>query len=91
MFIYKQIVLSYEHLVYSNKFKKIVMSVFSFVMIPGGWEWIVIGIAVALLFGGKQLPKLGKAAGKTVKEFRNISSSFKDGVEDIKTEVNKTK
>lgn len=39
-------------------------------MIPKGFEWVVILIAVLVIFGPKQLPKLGKALGSTVKNLR---------------------
>lgn len=39
-------------------------------MIPKGFEWIVILIVVLVIFGPKNLPKLGKSLGSTVKSFR---------------------
>ncbi|MCI7730142.1 twin-arginine translocase TatA/TatE family subunit [Enorma burkinafasonensis] len=39
-------------------------------MIPKGFEWVVILIAVLVIFGPKQLPKLGKSLGATVKNLR---------------------
>lgn len=38
--------------------------------IPSGFEWVVILIAVLLIFGPKNLPKLGKSLGSTVKNIR---------------------
>lgn len=40
-------------------------------MLPKGAEWIVILIVALLLFGPKNLPKLGSALGKTVKNVRD--------------------
>lgn len=39
-------------------------------MIPKGFEWIVILIVVLVIFGPKNLPKLGKSLGSTVKNLR---------------------
>ena len=39
-------------------------------MIPTGFEWIVILIVVLVIFGPKNLPKLGKSLGSTVKNLR---------------------
>ena len=39
-------------------------------MFPKGFEWVVILIAVLLIFGPKNLPKLGKSLGSTVKNIR---------------------
>lgn len=37
---------------------------------PKGIEWIVILIVALLIFGPKNLPKLGKSLGSTVKNIR---------------------
>lgn len=39
-------------------------------MFPKGFEWIVILIVALLIFGPKNLPKLGKSLGSTVKNIR---------------------
>lgn len=48
---------------------------------PGGWEWIIILVVVLLLFGGKKIPELMKGVGKGVR-------SFKEGLNDVKDEMN---
>jgi len=37
---------------------------------PGGWEWIVVLLAVLLLFGGAKLPQLAKALGQSKRAFK---------------------
>ena len=37
----------------------------------GPGSWVVIGIAILLLFGGKKIPELMKGLGGGVKEFKN--------------------
>ena len=39
-------------------------------MFPKGFEWVVILIVALLIFGPKNLPKLGKSLGSTVKNIR---------------------
>lgn len=44
----------------------------------GAPELIIILVVVLVLFGPKQLPKLGKMFGKTVKEVREGMDTFND-------------
>lgn len=37
----------------------------------GPGSWVIIGLAVLLLFGGKKIPELMKGLGGGVKEFKN--------------------
>ena len=37
---------------------------------PGMWEWILIIVAIMVIFGGSQLPKLGKGLGKGMRNFK---------------------
>ena len=36
----------------------------------GPWQWIIIGLAILLLFGGRKLPELMKGLGTGIKEFK---------------------
>lgn len=47
-------------------------------MFPKGMEWIVILIIALLIFGPKNLPKLGKSLGSTVKNIREGMSGDED-------------
>ena len=44
--------------------------------LPKGFEWVIILIVALLIFGPKNLPKLGAAFGKTVK---NLREGMSDG------------
>ena len=39
----------------------------------GPWQWIVIGVVVLLLFGGKKIPELMKGLGGGIKEFKKAT------------------
>ncbi|PRY99794.1 sec-independent protein translocase protein TatA [Marinilabilia salmonicolor] len=41
-----------------------------FLILPGGWEWIIIVLAILLLFGGRKIPELMKGLGQGMKEFK---------------------
>ena len=40
----------------------------------GPWQWIIIGLAILLLFGGTKLPELMKGLGTGIKEFKNATN-----------------
>ena len=47
----------------------------------GGYEWIVILLAVLLLFGGKKIPELKRGLGSGIKEFKDASKEEKDKID----------
>lgn len=48
----------------------------------GVYEVLIIGGIAALLFGPRQLPKLGRAIGETIREFRNVGKEIERGTEE---------
>ncbi len=40
-------------------------------MLPNGMEWLVIFGVALLIFGPKNLPKLGGAVGRSIREFKD--------------------
>ena len=45
---------------------------------PSGGSWIIIAIAILLLFGGKKIPELMKGLGGGIKEFKKASKEEKE-------------
>lgn len=45
---------------------------------PSGGSWILIAIAILLLFGGKKIPELMKGLGGGIKEFKKASKEDSD-------------
>lgn len=56
---------------------------------PGGWEWILILLAIVLLFGGRKIPELMRGLGKGIREFNDAKGKVKESIEDGMKEENK--
>lgn len=52
----------------------------------GTGEWVVIGIVIILLFGGKKLNELARGLGESGKELKRVKHEFNSAVADTKTE-----
>jgi len=53
---------------------------------PGGMEWIIIIVAVLLLFGAKKIPELARGLGRGIREFKD---GVKGVAQDVKEESSK--
>jgi len=62
-------------------------ALYIFLGMVGPWQWIIIGLAILLLFGGKKLPELMKGLGGGIKEFKKATKE--DNEEDDKIEDKK--
>jgi sec-independent protein translocase protein TatA len=54
----------------------------------GGGELLLIGLAILLFFGGKNLPELMRGLGKGIREFQDAKNEVKD---QINKELDETK
>jgi sec-independent protein translocase protein TatA len=48
----------------------------------GGGEWILILLAILLLFGGKKIPELMRGIGQGMREFNDAKKNVKDQIEE---------
>jgi sec-independent protein translocase protein TatA len=44
----------------------------------GPGSWVIIGLAILLLFGGKKIPELMKGLGSGIKEFKDAAKGEDD-------------
>ena len=44
----------------------------------GTTEWVIIGLIVVLLFGGKKIPELFKGLAEAIKEFKKASKDTEE-------------
>lgn len=49
---------------------------------PGGSEWILIVVAVLVLFGGRKIPEFMRGLGKGIREFNDAKSNVRKEIED---------
>jgi sec-independent protein translocase protein TatA len=57
---------------------------------PGGTEWIIIVIAILVLFGGRKIPEFMRGIGRGIREFNDAKSNVKKEIEDGISEKDKT-
>ena len=49
---------------------------------PGGTEWILIVVAVLILFGGRKIPEFMRGIGRGIREFNDAKSNVKKEIEE---------
>ncbi|KXK41499.1 MAG: sec-independent translocation protein mttA [Bacteroidetes bacterium OLB11] len=45
--------------------------------LPGGSEWIIIALAILVLFGGKKIPEFMRGLGRGMREFKDAKDNIK--------------
>ncbi len=56
---------------------------------PTGWEWIIIVLAVLVLFGGRKIPEFMRGIGKGIREFNDAKNNVKKEIEEGMNEKDK--
>jgi len=56
---------------------------------PGGSEWIIIVIAVLVLFGGRKIPEFMRGLGRGIREFNDAKTNVKKEIEEGISEKDK--
>jgi len=49
---------------------------------PGGTEWILIIVAVLVLFGGRKIPEFMRGLGRGIREFNDAKTNVKREIEE---------
>lgn len=52
------------------------------ISMPGGTEWILIVLAVLILFGGRKIPEFMRGIGKGIREFNDAKNNVKREIEE---------
>lgn len=53
-----------------------------FISMPGGSEWLLIVLAVLVLFGGRKIPEFMRGIGRGIREFQDAKNNVKKEIED---------
>lgn len=53
-----------------------------FITMPGGTEWLLIVLAVLILFGGRKIPEFMRGIGKGIREFNDAKNNVKKEIEE---------
>jgi sec-independent protein translocase protein TatA len=61
---------------------------------PGGTEWILIILAVLILFGGRKIPEFMRGLGRGIREFNdaktNVKREIEEGMNEKETKTSST-
>ncbi|MCU0333723.1 MAG: twin-arginine translocase TatA/TatE family subunit [Chitinophagaceae bacterium] len=49
---------------------------------PGGTEWVLIVLAVLILFGGRKIPEFMRGLGRGIREFKDAKDNVKREIEE---------
>jgi sec-independent protein translocase protein TatA len=52
------------------------------ISMPGGTEWILIVLAVLILFGGRKIPEFMRGLGRGIREFNDAKTNVKKEIEE---------
>jgi len=62
------------------------------ISMPGGSEWVLIIIAVLVLFGGRKIPEFMRGLGRGIREFNdakdNVKRELHEGMNETKPASN---
>jgi sec-independent protein translocase protein TatA len=57
-------------------------NIFLMISMPGGMEWVLIILAVLILFGGRKIPEFMRGIGKGIREFNDAKNNVKKEIEE---------
>ena len=53
----------------------------------GGWEWVIVVLAILLLFGSKRIPDLARSLGQSIREFKKGAREVTDEIQNAANET----
>jgi len=53
----------------------------------GGWEWVIVVLAILLLFGAKRIPDLARSLGQSIREFKKGAREVTDEIQNAANET----
>jgi sec-independent protein translocase protein TatA len=59
--------------------------------LPQGFEWIIVLVVALIIFGPKNLPKIGRAIGQSIRGFKDEMKGITDNDEDDDSTVKSEK
>jgi sec-independent protein translocase protein TatA len=60
------------------------------ISMPGGTEWILIILAVLILFGGRKIPEFMRGLGRGIREFNDAKTNVRKEIEEGMNETKET-
>ena len=60
------------------------------ISMPGGTEWILIILAVLILFGGRKIPEFMRGLGRGIREFNDAKTNVRKEIEEGMSETQDT-
>jgi len=57
------------------------------ISMPGGTEWILIILAVLILFGGRKIPEFMRGLGRGIREFNDAKTNVRKEIEEGMSET----
>ena len=67
------------------------MSTLAIFLFLGVQEWVIIVLAIVLLFGGRKIPELMRGIGQGIREFNSAKNDVKKHIEDGMNQESKSK
>ncbi|MDX1476985.1 MAG: twin-arginine translocase TatA/TatE family subunit [Saprospiraceae bacterium] len=62
-----------------------------YLLMPSGWEIIVILFVILLLFGGRKIPELMRGLGRGIREFNSAKATIETEIKEGMKEADRQK
>ena len=82
IFLHFTIQLAIAIVAFCDYLKQLFMNTIFLISMPGGSEWVLIIVAVLVLFGGRKIPEFMRGLGKGIREFNNAKANVSKELEE---------